>query len=94
MRQIFCITIAWKRQGQIKEGVVHVLRLLGSYKMKKEVIVGLGKMWVTGDLDKNHFNGVNIKESTPSLKGVRKRMKSGKEERVTLTTNSRSFSVR
>ena len=61
VRQIFCIIIAWKRQGQIKEGAVHVSRLLGSYKMKKEVIIGLGKMWVTGDLDKNHFNGMNTK---------------------------------
>lgn len=35
--------------------------LLRSCKIRTEVIIGLGKMWVIGDLDKNHFNGVNIK---------------------------------
>lgn len=45
----------------MKEGVLQVSVSLRICKITMEIIAGLGKMWVSGDLGKNHCNGVNAK---------------------------------
>lgn len=55
----FYIMIAWQRL--ITESVMNVSKIERSYEMRTEVIIGSGSMWVSGNLDKNHFNGVNTR---------------------------------